>query len=102
MMKTYTQPSPPAPSRAVGGRNAPHSRHVWGRGPGEPALAAHRSVVCNLHVHDAQEHAQAVRDVLHAQYGIDHVTVEIECHPCLEPDHVDEPDTHVGHAGHSH
>ena len=87
---------------AIPGVNDLHHLHVWSMGPGQPALSAHLSVDGNLNVHDAQEHAQAVRDVLHTHSGIDHVTVEIECHPCLEPDHVDEPDSYASHTGHSH
>ena len=87
---------------AISGVNDLHHLHVWSMGPGRPALSAHLSVDGSLNVHDAQEHAQAIRDLLHAHYGIDHVTVEIECHPCLEPDLVDEPDSHARHAGHSH
>ena len=87
---------------ALPGVNDVHHLHVWSMGPGQPALSAHLTVDGKLNVHDAQEHVHAVRALLYASYGIDHVTVEVECHPCLEPDHVDEHDAHGSHAGHAH
>lgn len=87
---------------ALRGVDDVHHLHVWSMGPGQPAMSAHLSVDGNVSVHDAQEHVQAVREILHAHYGIDHVTVEVECHPCLEPDHVDDADAHAGHDHHAH
>lgn len=75
-----------------------HHLHVWSMGPGQPALSAHLLVDGNLNVHDAQEQVQAVRELLHLRYGIDHVTIEVECHPCLAPDHIHGPHSHAGHS----
>jgi cobalt-zinc-cadmium efflux system protein len=87
---------------ALPGVDDVHHLHVWSMGPSQPALSAHVAVDGTSSVHDAQEHVRAVRELMHQRYGIDHVTVEVECHPCFEPDHVDEPDAHAGHSHHMH
>lgn len=88
------------------GVEAVHHLHVWALGAEHPALSAHVVLGGPLSLHEAQERASMLKAVLAERFGIEHATLEVECHACID-DHVharSEP-AHTGHtkgAGHEH
>jgi cobalt-zinc-cadmium efflux system protein len=85
---------------AATGVEAVHHLHVWTMGSERPALSAHVVLAGPLSLHDAQERASELKVMLAEQFGIQHTTLEVECHACVE-DHVHavpaEPAHHVRH-----
>jgi cobalt-zinc-cadmium efflux system protein len=73
--------------RSVPGVTDVHHLHVWSLAPGDVAATAHVSVAEGTSVHDTQEQAHAIEALLAERFGITHVTVQVECHPCAAPDH---------------
>ncbi len=72
---------------AANGVEAVHHLHVWTMGSERPALSAHVVLAGPLSLHDAQERATELKAMLATRYGIQHTTLEVECHACVE-DHV--------------
>src|SRR5262249_46449212 len=73
--------------RAADGVEAVHHVHVWTLGSERPALSAHVVLSGPLSLHDAQERASELKVMLAEGFGIQHTTLEVECHACVE-DHV--------------
>lgn len=73
--------------RSVEGVTDVHHLHVWALAPGDVAVTAHVSVEGTDSVHLAQEKTRAIEGALAEQFGITHVTMQVECHPCDTPDH---------------
>ena len=69
------------------GVEAVHHLHVWALGAEDPALSAHVVLSGPLSLHDAQERATELKGVLAERFGIEHATLEVECHACID-DHV--------------
>jgi hypothetical protein len=44
-------------------------------------------------MHEAQQRGERVRELLETRFGISHVTLELECHPC-QPDSLLEHHPH--------
>lgn len=78
-----------------------HDLHVWALASSTPALTAH--VVMGTGV-NADRLRRELGTRLHEQYGIDHVTLQIESDHCGDPCSVGSPrDPHADdHAGHDH
>lgn len=72
---------------AADGVEAVHHLHVWTLGSERPALSAHVVLTGPLSLHDAQERASELKAMLAERFGIQHTTLEVECHACVE-DHV--------------
>lgn len=64
---------------------AVHHLHVWSLASEVPALSAHVVLGGEQTLHDAQEAAGRLRHLLEHDFGIAHVTLELECHPCDAP-----------------
>ena len=64
-----------------------HHLHVWEMVPGELSLSAHVEVAGEMAVHESQVLLDDVRRALHDRHGIDHTTLEVECHPCDDLNH---------------
>lgn len=64
---------------------AVHHLHVWSLASDVPALSAHVVLGGEQTLHDAQEAAGRLRHLLEHDFGIAHVTLELECHPCDAP-----------------
>lgn len=62
---------------AIPGVHSVHDLHVWDMSPGEPALIGHLEID-NLNAWP--EVLKAVKDMLFARHGIDHVTLQPETH----------------------
>jgi cobalt-zinc-cadmium efflux system protein len=84
------------------GVEAVHHLHVWTLGSERPALSAHVVLTGPLSLHDAQERAGELKGMLAERFGIQHATLEVECHACVD-DHAhavaSEP---VRHSHHQH
>ncbi len=73
---------------ATGAVDAVHHLHVWSLASDAPALSAHLVVDGSLTMHQAQERGAIVRRALEDEFGVIHSTLELECHPCLEDEHL--------------
>ena len=63
-----------------------HHLHVWSLASDTTALSAHVVLEGALSLHDAQQRADDLKEVLAREFGIDHATLELECHDCEVPD----------------
>lgn len=61
-----------------------HHLHLWNLASDVPALSAHIVLADTETLHDAQEKGETFRTMLHERFGIEHATLELECHPCAE------------------
>ena len=70
------------------GVDSVHHLHVWSLASDTPALSAHvvLSAGWDVSIHDGQIRGEQVKTMLARRFGIDHVTLELECH---------EPDAHA-------
>lgn len=73
---------------AHGGVEDVHHLHLWSISSDLPALSAHVVLRGEMDLHQAQAHGDAIREMLAERFGINHVTLELECHTC-------EPETAV-------
>ena len=77
---------------------AVHHLHLWNLASDVPALSAHVVLRGEVSLHDAQASGDRLKELLVARFGINHATLELECHPC-EP----APDEHTRSGdGHRH
>jgi len=67
------------------GVEAVHHLHVWDLASNAPALSAHVILGDQLTLHDAQDRGAALHAMLADEFGIDHSTLELECHECDGP-----------------
>lgn len=70
------------------GVEAVHHLHVWSIGSETPALSAHVVLAGELTLHEAQARGDELKAGLAQRFGIEHATLELECHNC-EDDHHD-------------
>lgn len=61
-----------------------HHLHMWNLASDTPALSAHVVLQENISLHQAQTRGDELRAQLHERFGIEHSTLELECHPCFE------------------
>jgi cobalt-zinc-cadmium efflux system protein len=66
------------------GVEAVHHMHVWSLGSESSALSAHVVLSGPLSLHDAQERATELKSMLASRFGIEHATLEVECHACID------------------
>lgn len=64
-----------------------HSRSI---APGSTGVTAHVVLDGSLSLHDAQHELHRLQELLADQLGIDHSTIQIECHDCDDRIHGDE------------
>ena len=77
---------------------AVHHLHLWNLASDVPALSAHVVLRGEVSLHDAQASGDRLKELLVARFGINHATLELECHPC-DP----APDEHTRSGdGHRH
>jgi cobalt-zinc-cadmium efflux system protein len=62
-----------------------HHVHLWSVASDEPALSAHVVLAGEVTLHQAQERGDDLKTMLADRFGIDHATLELECHPCDAP-----------------
>jgi len=74
------------------GVDAVHHVHVWSIGSETPALSAHVVLGGEQTLHDAQLACDGLKQMLAERFGIEHATLELECHACADEGHeVDRP-----------
>jgi cobalt-zinc-cadmium efflux system protein len=61
---------------------AVHHLHLWNLASDVPALSAHVVLGEETSLHDAQQEGDRLKDMLRERFGIEHATLELECHPC--------------------
>jgi cobalt-zinc-cadmium efflux system protein len=59
-----------------------HHLHVWNLASDVPALSAHVVIEGDVMLHDAQVIGDRLRSLLEDRFGIEHATLELECHAC--------------------
>lgn len=69
------------------GVEAVHHVHVWTTGSEHAALSAHVVLTGPLSLHDAQIRSDELKQMLDARFGIQHATLEVECHTCVDDEH---------------
>ena len=62
-----------------------HHLHMWLLASDMPALSAHVVLEGRMNLHRAQQHGDELKGLLAREHGIDHATLELECHDC-DPD----------------
>ncbi len=62
-----------------------HHLHLWDLASDTPAMSAHVVLEGELTLHDAQARSGELKKLLAERFGIEHATLEIECHTC-EPE----------------
>jgi cobalt-zinc-cadmium efflux system protein len=64
------------------GVDSVHHLHLWSLASDTPALSAHvvLSSGRGVSIHDAQQKADQMKAMLTVRFGIDHATLEVECH----------------------
>jgi cobalt-zinc-cadmium efflux system protein len=65
---------------------AVHHLHLWNLASDVPALSAHVVVKGEVSLHDAQETGDRLKALLDERFGIEHASLELECHVCETPD----------------
>lgn len=59
-----------------------HHLHIWSLASDTSALSAHVVLEGQVNLHVAQLKCEELKKVLQDQFGIEHVTLETECHDC--------------------
>ncbi len=67
---------------SASGVTAVHHLHVWELGSDLPALSVHVVFDDEPTLHDAQHRVGALKAMLVDRFGIEHATIELECHDC--------------------
>lgn len=74
------------------GVTAVHHLHVWELASDLPALSVHVVLEGEPNLHDAQAEGDRMKVMLAERFGIEHVTLELECHDCASPPDGDHRD----------
>ncbi len=83
------------------GVEAVHHLHLWTTGSEQAALSAHVVLGGPLSLHDAQLRAGDLKAMLRSRFGIQHSTIEVECHACLDEAH-EHAEAVPAHSTHEH
>lgn len=59
-----------------------HHLHLWNLASDSAALSAHLVLERDTTLHDAQERGDRIKERLEGDFGIQHATLEFECHTC--------------------
>jgi cobalt-zinc-cadmium efflux system protein len=65
---------------AHAGVESVHHLHLWSLASDVPALSAHVVLTGQVSLHQAQVRGDGVKAMLAGRFGIDHATLELECH----------------------
>lgn len=63
-----------------------HHLHLWNLASDVPALSAHVVLRGEVTLHEAQQHGERLKTMLDERFGIEHATLELECHACDAPE----------------
>lgn len=67
-----------------------HHLHVWSVASDVAALSAHVEIDRES-LHDAQLDGDRLKEILRSRFGVDHATLELECHRCAAEESVPVP-----------
>jgi cobalt-zinc-cadmium efflux system protein len=74
------------------GVEAVHHLHLWNLASDVPALSAHVVLPGDeVTLHEAQRTGDQLKVLLEERFGIEHATLELECHACEAPEHDGTP-----------
>ena len=73
--------------------SAVHHTHLWNLASDVTAFSGHIVLAEDRTLHDAQADSDRLKHLLADRFGIDHATLELECHPCA--DDAASPDPHA-------
>jgi len=59
-----------------------HHTHIWSLGTESIALSAHVQLDSEPTLHEAQARGDELKELLATRFGIEHATLELECHDC--------------------
>ena len=59
-----------------------HHLHLWNLASDAPTLSAHVILGSGESLHEAQLQGDQLKSMLHERFGIEHVTLDLECHSC--------------------
>ncbi len=62
-----------------------HHLHLWNLASDVPALSAHVVLQGEVTLHEAQVCGERLKSMLVQRFGIEHATLELECHACDSP-----------------
>lgn len=65
--------------------DAIHHLHLWSLSSDVSALSAHVVIKDEITLHDAQLEGDRLKSMLRDRFGIEHATLELECHSCEPP-----------------
>jgi cobalt-zinc-cadmium efflux system protein len=68
--------------RQFEGVDGVHHLHLWNLASDVPALSAHVVLEGEVDLHDAQQRGDRIKTMLAQRFGIEHATLELECHAC--------------------
>lgn len=68
--------------QAEPGVESVHHLHLWNLASDSAALSAHLVLERDTTLHDAQERGDRIKAMLARDFGIEHATLEFECHNC--------------------
>ncbi|MGI9612089.1 MAG: cation diffusion facilitator family transporter [Acidimicrobiales bacterium] len=72
---------------AIDGVDDLHHLHLWRLSSAEVALSGHLVVNGERTLHEAQHVGDRARTMLADRFGVDHATLELECHRCDDNEH---------------
>lgn len=75
-----------ATMEAAEGVESVHHLHLWNLASDVPSLSAHVVLTGEVNLHEAQLRGDAVKATLAVDHGVEHATLELECHACATPD----------------
>lgn len=65
-----------------------HHLHLWTLASETPAMPAHVGLAGDLDLHTAQATGDRLKRLLAQEFGLQHTTLELECHACAPAAHV--------------
>lgn len=64
-----------------------HHLHMWNLASDLSALSTHIVMKDGITLHNSQTKVHEIKEMLKDRFGVDHVTIEIECHDCGDSEH---------------
>ena len=68
-----------------------HHLHLWSVASDLPAMSAHVVLAADTSMHEAQLKADHLKALLSERFGIEHATLELECHEHPAAEHGERP-----------
>ncbi|MGH2748261.1 MAG: cation diffusion facilitator family transporter [Actinomycetota bacterium] len=72
-----------------------HHLHLWNLASDVPALSAHVVLADDMPLHEVQIRGDKIKEMLASRFGIEHATLEFECHACDPIYETERPPDHA-------